>query len=117
MSLQMSLNYSPLHSALLFLLQPSNGVLITSIKQLLLLGSRLYFQAPNNISTPMAGKTDEISLECSRQVTGLSNGSSTTLELIQGLHIALLEGRSLVKKSLLLSIQAIVRPLSTQELL
>jgi hypothetical protein len=113
----MSIDCSPLHSALLVRPQPSYGVSKASFKQLLLLDSRLYLQAPNNISTLMAGKTDEISLECSRQVTGLSNGSSTTLELIQGLHIALLEGRSLVKKSLLLSIQVIVRPLSTQELL
>lgn len=55
-----------------------------------------YFQAPSNIFTLMAAKTDEISSECSRQVTALRSGLSTTLEAIQALHIVFLEGHSLI---------------------
>jgi hypothetical protein len=65
----------------------------------------------------MAAKMEEISSECSRKATGLSNGFSTTLESIQALHIVLLEALLMVKKSLLLSIQAIVSLPSTRELL
>jgi hypothetical protein len=117
MVMVMSISYSPLHSALLVLLQPSNGVSIASIKQLLLLRSPLYLQATSNISTLMAAKINEISSECSRQVMALSSGSSTTLEPIQALHIVLLVALSLVKKSLSLNIQMILRQPSTQELL
>ena len=113
----MSISYSPLHSAIQVLLQPSNGVSIASIKQLMLSGSPLYLQALSNISTLMAAKTDEISSECSRQVTALSSGSTTTLEPIQALHIVLHEALSLVKKSLSLNIQVIVRQPSMRELL
>ena len=113
----MAISYSPFHSALLVLLQPSYGVSIASIKQLLLLDSLLYLQATSNTSTLMAAKTDKISSECSRQVTGLSSGSSTILVPIQALHIVLLEAFLMVKKSLLISIQAIVSLPSTRELL
>jgi hypothetical protein len=46
----------------------------------------------------MAAKVGKISLECSKQVTGLSNGFSTTLEQKQVLHIVLIEALSMVKK-------------------
>jgi hypothetical protein len=75
----MSISYSPLHSAIQVLLQPSNGVSIASIKQLMLSGSRLYMQVISNISTLMAAKTDRISSESSRQVTALSSGFFTML--------------------------------------
>jgi hypothetical protein len=54
------------------------------------MGFPLYSQQPNNISMLMAGKMGKISLECSRQVTGLSNGFFTTLEQIMHIHIVLL---------------------------
>ena len=112
----MAISYSALHLPLPILLLHSNGVSIAPIKPLLILVSQLYSQALSNISTRMAAKMDKISLECSRQVTGLSSGLSTTLETIQAIHIALLEALSIVKKSLLLNIQAIVSPPSMQEL-
>jgi hypothetical protein len=114
-SLILAISYSPFHLALLVLLLPSYGVSIASInQQILLLDSQLYPQATSNISMLMAAKMDEISSECSRQVTGLSSGFSTTnIEPIKELHIALLEGHSTVKKSLLPSIQVQVRPLFT----
>ena len=65
----------------------------------------------------MAAKMDEISLECSRRVTELSSGFSTTLKLVQALHIAKHEALSMVKKSLSLNIQAMASQLYTQELL
>jgi hypothetical protein len=65
----------------------------------------------------MAAKMEKISLECSRQVMGLSSGFFTTLEPIQVLHTVLHGALSMVKKFLLLNIQVLVRPLSTQELL
>ena len=66
----------------------------------------------------MAVKMEKISLESSRQATGLSSGLSTTLEAIQVKHIVLLEALSTVKKFLLLSIQqALFGPPSTRELL
>jgi hypothetical protein len=46
----------------------------------------------------MATKMGKILSECSRQVTGLSNGFSTTLEPIQVTHFVLLEALSMVKK-------------------
>ena len=66
---------------------------------------------------PMADKMDEISSECSRQVTGLSSGLSSTLELIKEIHIVFLEAHLMVKKSLSLNIQMVLTPQSTQELL
>jgi hypothetical protein len=114
---KITIEYSALHSTLPILLLHSNGVSIASIKILLKLGSLLYFQAPNNISTPMVVKMEIISLECSRQVTGLSSGLSTTLESIQVQHFVLQEGLLMVKKSLLLNIQVLMSPQSTQELL
>jgi hypothetical protein len=53
----------------------------------------------------MADKMEKISLESSRQATGLSSGLSTTLEPFQVKHIVSLEARLTVKKSLLPSIQ------------
>jgi hypothetical protein len=116
-SLQLSISYSPFRLPLQILLLHSYGVSIAMIKQLMLLGSPLYLQEPSNISTLMAAKTDEISLECSRKVTGLSSGFSTTLEAIQEKHFVFLEAHSMTKKSLLLSIKVVVRPQSTLELL
>jgi hypothetical protein len=55
----------------------------------------------------MADKMDIISLECSRQVTGLSSGLYTTLEQILEENIVLLEAYSMIKKSLLLNIKVI----------
>ena len=79
--------------------------------------SPLYSQALSNISTLMAAKKDTISSECSRQVTELNSGLSTTNEQIQVIHIVLHEALSMVKKSLLLNIQLTASPLFTQELL
>jgi hypothetical protein len=95
---QLAIRYSPLQSALLILPLNSNGASIAIIKLLMNKVSPLYSQAPSNISTRMAVKIIEISLECSRQVTGLSSGSSTTLEQIQALHIVLHEALLMVKK-------------------
>ena len=114
--LKMAIIYSPLHLALPILLLHSNGVSIAPIKLLLILVSQLFSQALSNISTRMAAKMDKISLECSRQVTGLSSGLFTTLETIQERHIVLLGALSIVKKSLLLNIQAMGSPPSMQEL-
>ena len=111
----MGISYSPLHSALLILLQHSNGVSIAPIKLILLLDSPLYSQATSNISTLMAAKMEKISLECSRKVTGFSSGFSFTVEPILTLHIALLEALLTVKKSLLLNIQVLIIPPSTRE--
>ena len=82
----------------------SNGASIAL--KLIIFRTQLYSQAARNISTLMAGKMDKISSECSRQVIGLSTGLFTTLEPIQALHFALLEALSMVKKSLLPSIQS-----------
>jgi hypothetical protein len=81
------------------------------------MGSPLYSQASSNISMPMAAKMTKISSECSRKVTELSSGFSTTLETIQALHIALQGAFLTVKKSLLLNIQMVLSPQSTQKLL
>jgi hypothetical protein len=64
----------------------------------------------------MAAKMDEISLECSRQVTGLSSGSNTTLEPIGAIHIVLREALLMVKKSLLRNIQIGISPQFMREL-
>ena len=113
---KISIDYSALPSTLLILLLHSNGVSIAFIK-LLKQGSLLYSQTPNNISTLMADKMEIILLECSRQVTGPSIGFSTTLEPIQVIHFVLHEGLLMVRKSLLLNIQVLMSPQSTQELL
>jgi hypothetical protein len=94
----MALSYSNFLSALQIQLPYSIGVSIATIKRLMILGSPLFSQAPNSISTLMAAKMDEISSECSRKVMGLSNGLYTTLEPIQALHIVLHEALSMVKK-------------------
>jgi hypothetical protein len=65
----------------------------------------------------MAAKMEKISSECSREVTVIRSGFSTTLETIQALHIALHGAFSVVKKSLSLNIQMGLTPQSTQELL
>ena len=113
----MAISYSHLLSALPILLLHSYGASIASVKRLLIEDSLLYSQVPSNIFTPMAVKMEKILLECSRQVTGLSSGFSTTLEPIQVLHIVLLEALSMVKKSLSLNIQIGISPLFTRELL
>jgi hypothetical protein len=83
----------------------------------MLLRSRLYLQALSNISTLMAAKINEILSESSRQVTALSSGSSTTLKPFQTLHIVSHEALTMIKKSLLLSIQVVISPQSMRELL
>jgi hypothetical protein len=108
-------NYSALLSVLLILLLHSYGVSKPSIKMLVILGSPLFSQAPSNISTLMAAKVRKFALECSSQVTGLSNGFSLTLKLIKVLHIVLHGAFSITKKSLLLNIQVIARPPNTLE--
>jgi hypothetical protein len=114
-----AISYSPLNSPLPVLLLHSCGVLIASFKRLLPnpKSSPLYSQSSSNISTPMAAKMEKISSECSREVTVLRSGFSTTLELIEALHIALQGAFSVVKKSLSLNIQMVLTPQSTQELL
>jgi hypothetical protein len=84
----MSISYLPLQLALLVLLLPSYGVSITIIKLVLLLDTPLYSEAPSIIFMRMDAKMDGMSSECFRQVMGLSSGFSTTLELLQALHIA-----------------------------
>jgi GTP-binding protein EngB required for normal cell division len=80
--------------------------------------SPLYSQAPSNNSMLMATKMDKIRLECSRQVKGISSGFSTTLKPKQAILFVLHKALSMVKKCLLLNIQAIILdPQSTQELL
>jgi hypothetical protein len=83
----------------------------------MIMGFQLYSQAPNNISMLMAGKMDKISLECFRQVMGLSSGLYTILEQIKLILIVLLEALSVVKKSLSLIIPVLMTPQSTRELL
>jgi hypothetical protein len=95
----MAISYSLLLSALPILLLYFNGALIASIKLLLILGSPLYSLALSNISMLMARKMEEISLECFRQLTGLSNGFFTILEAILVLHIVLAEALSMIRKS------------------
>jgi hypothetical protein len=53
----------------------------------------------------MGDKMDEISSECSRQVTALSSGFFTTLEPNGAIHIVLHEALLMVKKYLLHNIQ------------
>jgi hypothetical protein len=65
----------------------------------------------------MVAKMDKISSESSKKVTGPSSGFSITLEQNQALHTVLQEALSMIKKSSLLNIQVVVRPLSMQELL
>jgi hypothetical protein len=113
----MAISYSPLHSPLPVLLLHSCGVSIASIKGMLPKGSPLYSLATSYISSPMAANIGIISSECSRKVTALSNGFSTTLDFIQKLHIALHGAFSAVKKSLSLNIQMVMSRQSTQELL
>jgi hypothetical protein len=88
-ALIMAISYSPLHSPLPVLLLHSCGASKASFKRLLMLVSQLYYQATCNIFTPMAAKMDKILSECSRKVTGLRSGFSTTLEPIKALHIVL----------------------------
>jgi hypothetical protein len=114
-ALVMAISYLPFHSPLPVLLLHSCGASKASIKLSLILDSPLYSQATSNISTPMAAKTEKISSLCSREVTVLSSGFSTTLELIQALHIALHGAYLAVKKSLSLNIQMVLSPQSTQE--
>ena len=65
----------------------------------------------------MAAKMDKISSECSRQVTGLSNGFSTTIEPIKVIHSVLQGALSMVRKSLPLNIKMVLSLPSTRELL
>jgi len=111
----MAISYSNLHSLLPVLLLHLCGASKASIKRGMMLVSPLYYQATSNISTPMAAKMEIISSECSRKVTVLSSGFSTTLETIQALHIALHGAFSVVKKSLSLNIQMVLSQQSTQE--
>jgi len=97
----------------------SNGASIAT-KKLMIFRTQLYSQATRNISTLMAAKIIEISSENSRQVTALSSGSYSTLQhikIVHHNHIVLQEAHSMIKKLLLLNIQAVVSPPSTQELL
>ena len=64
----------------------------------------------------MAAKMEEIWLECSRQLMGLSCGFSTILEPTQVLHIVLEEAHLMVKKSLQLNIQVLLSPPYMREL-
>jgi hypothetical protein len=68
---------------------------------------------------PMAVKMGKISLECFRQAKGLSSGFSIILKLILVLHIVLQGVHLAGKKSLLPSIQVLLKvsPLSTLGLL
>jgi hypothetical protein len=68
---------------------------------------------------PMAVKMGKISLECFQQAMGFSSGFSIILKLILVLHIVLQGVHLTVKKSLLPSIQVLVKvsPLSTLGLL
>jgi hypothetical protein len=116
-SLDLAISYSPLHSPLLILLHYSFGVSIATSKRVMNKVSRLYLQAHSNISTLMETKVEKILSECSRQLTGLSSGSCTTLEHIQVNHFVLHEAFSMVKKWLLLNIQVKASTLVTQELL
>jgi hypothetical protein len=114
--LVMAISYSPLHSPLPFLILHSCGVSIASNKRMLPKGSPLYSLATSNISTPMAAKIDKISSECSRKLTGLSSGFSSTLQKAQVvLHIAFHGAFSPIKKSLSLNIQMELTPQSMQE--
>ena len=115
--LVVAISYSPLHSPLLILILYSIGVSIASIKTIKMLVIQLYSLATSYISSPMAANLGIISSECSRKVTALSNGFSTTLDFIQELHIALHGAFSAVKKSLSLNIQMVISRQSTQELL
>ena len=116
--MKVAINFFPLHSALPIILLHSNGVLIVPGNLRIILDSPLYSQAPSNISTLMAVKMEKISSECSRQLTVLRSGFSTTLEPFQVLHIALLEGHSLVKRFLSLNTQMVLSSIpSTLELL
>jgi hypothetical protein len=79
-------------------------------------GTPSYSQALRNIFTLMANKKKKISSQCFRQVMGLSNGLPIILEIIQGIHTVLDKALSMVKKSLLPSIQIKFSAQFTQEL-
>jgi hypothetical protein len=76
----------------------SNGASIASNK-IMIFRSQLYSQAARNISTLMAAKIIKISSESSLHVTGMSNGSYSTIQRINKVHhIVLQEAHSMIKK-------------------
>jgi hypothetical protein len=111
----MAKNYSALLLPLPILIQHSNGDSIAFIKPLLIQGSPLYSQGQSNTSMLMAAKMGKISLECSRQVTGLRIGFFNTLNLIRATLIVLDEALLKVKKFLLRNIRVLVGPLFMRE--